>query len=254
MIKINRTTCPASLNKEDSEFVKNDYKNEDVVNDLMIMQYYKCCYCERDLKELDDSEIEGEHFIPRSLLKDASGTHQWYLINKWENLLRVCRSCNLDKLDTPPFNKDSGEREIIDPACPDIDPEDYIDFIIDDTVVSFKEKDGKALGRLTIEKLKFSNRLDLLKKFRKLNKIIECKFIDIINALTSENEHQVDSLTKELSQRMNADKEFAAFSRNAMRKIQDYHNSVGIPKLEKHDKKSYGRISIVFPKRNEILN
>lgn len=254
MIKINRVNCPVSLNKDDSKFTEKDYKNEDVVKALLNMQYYKCCYCERDLKEHSDSEIEGEHYSPRSSFKDQNGNIQWHLANKWENLLCVCRSCNLRKSETPPFNKDSGEREIIDPTCPDIDPEDYIDFIIDDIVISFKEKDGNALGYSTIEKLKFSNRLDLFKKFRKLYKMIEGEFVDIVNALTSYNKHEVDSLTKELSRRMNADKEFVAFSRNAIRKIQNQLNSVSIPKLEQSDEKSYDRINIVFPKGNEILN
>ena len=97
MIKINRVNCPVSLNKDDSKFTEKDYKNEDVVKALLNMQYYKCCYCERDLKELSDSEIEGEHYSPRSSFKDQNGNIQWHLANKWENLLCVCRSCNLRK-------------------------------------------------------------------------------------------------------------------------------------------------------------
>ena len=254
MIKINRVSCPPSLNKDDSEFVEKDYKKEAVVTALLQMQYYKCCYCERDLKDLSTTEREGEHYSPRSSFKDQNGIIKWHLANKWENLLYVCRTCNSKKLETPPFNKDSGEREIIDPTCPDIDPEDHSDFIIDDIVICFKETDGSALGDSTIEKLKFSNRLDLLKRFRKINKIIEGKFVDIVNALTSDNQHETDSLIKELSQRMNADKEFAAFSRNAIRKTQNQMNSVSIPKLEQHDERSYGRIDIVFPTGYEIIN
>lgn len=225
MIMIRRTSCPDCLNKPDDEFVESDYKREEVKTALLDMHYGKCCYCERKISDLADTEREVEHYVPKSASKDENGDIQWHLANKWENLLCACRSCNSNKGWQPPFNSTTNEREIIDPSCADIDPEDHIGFIIDDNLIFFEEQDNSPLGCLTIEKLGFRERSDLFGEFRRVRLNIEETIMELVNACMSSDVTTISSKTKELSRITSAHQPFASFKRKYIQKRMQELNS-----------------------------
>jgi uncharacterized protein (TIGR02646 family) len=254
MIKIKRNDSPASLQKQDDEFVKDDYKNDDVKGSLMEMQHGKCCYCERDIKKAPSTEREVEHYIPKSAFKDENGNISWHLANKWENLMYACRTCNSRKSNKRPFNEATNEREIIDPSFKRIDPEDHIDFVFDDILINFKPKESSSLGKSTIEKMRFLERKDLFGEFRRIKAHMEIHFIDLINALEGNNVTEITSLRNELSRAMSAHIPFAAFHRKFIKKRLGELNEYQIPKLEdRYNNKSFERIEINFPKGYETV-
>ena len=252
MIKIRRANRPASLDKPDHLFVKNDYKNNDVKGALLRMQYSKCCYCERDIGKLPKTEREVDHYVPRSAFKDSNGNIQWHSANQWGNLLYSCRTCNSKKGNKNPF-KDGNEREKIDPSVDDIDPEDHIDFVIEGIIISFKEKNGSLLGRTTIDNLKFDERIDLFGIFRRQAAELEVHFIDLINAITAEETAAITSLVNELSRVMSAHVPIAAFKRSFIRNRVRELNEEQIPRLERRYHRSYDRIEVHFPKGYETV-
>lgn len=164
MIKIKRCECPNLL--KNKPLRAHYYNNQDVTDDLLNMQYDKCAYCEKLL----DQEKEVDHYIPREDLiievdENGKKIYDWNRLNKWENLLYACRKCNGAKKKVSPFGKISGERVIIDPTEPNIDPEEYIDFIIENyhsvrIKVTVCEKDKKTLGKTTIDSLRLDTRKD----------------------------------------------------------------------------------------------
>ncbi len=255
MIIIKRTECPTSLDKHNNEFVENDYKKGDVIVALLDMQYRKCCYCEKSLKDNERTENEVEHFIPRNALKDEYGSVQWHLANMWENLLFSCRTCNSRKGIKPPFNATTKKQEIINPSCEDIDPEKHIDFVLDTAVyISFKPKDNSNLGRLTIERLKLNTRRDLVRHFRQLKHEIESEFIYLTNAVESDNNMAIDEHKQALVRVMSADKPFAAFSRKYIGERLRKFNEEDLPILERKYNRSFDRITISFLKGNDIVH
>ena len=250
MIKILRTSCPACLNKSNHEFVKKDYKREEVINALSGMQHGKCCYCERKINNLGSAERAVEHYIPKSAFKDVNGNFQWHLANKWENLLYACGSCTSSKGSQLPFNSTTGEREIIDPCYEEIDPEDHIDFLIDDNLIFFVERDESSLGRSTIEKLKLVERSDLFGEFRRIKLIIDKQIAELVNASMNNNITSVTSNTNELSRATSAHHPFAAFRRKyiakRLRELNDQR-----PRFKAVYGKSFDRIEIDIHKGYE---
>lgn len=214
MIKIHRSDPPECLVKSDDMFAKGDCRRPDVKYSLLGMQHGKCCYCERKISDLSDTEREVEHYVPKSALKDGAGNIQWYLANKWENLLYACRSCNSSKGKQHPIDSLTGDSMIINPSLEDLDPEDHIDFIIDDYLVLFAEKNNSSLGRSTIEKLKFHERSDLFSDFRRIKSDIDHTFMELVNASTSGDKATATSKLSELNRSTSAHRPFAAFQRN----------------------------------------
>ncbi len=159
MIKIDRADCPPVLQKASSE--GKHYNKKEVVKVLWEMQHEKCCYCEQKIPQ--EGHLKAvDHFKPQSIFKD--------LKNDWKNLLLACAQCNgkksdkfpvelTDNLDEPKvvyLKRDSdGKPLIVDPSDKDTDPEEHIDFVVDDinddTYGMIKEKDNSQLGRITIE-------------------------------------------------------------------------------------------------------
>lgn len=244
MIKIKRGQCPTCLNKPPRDFVEGDCNKEDVKIALLEMQNQKCCYCERSLTELGSVEKEVEHFIPKSILKNQSGIIQWNLANKWENLLYSCRTCNSGKGFKPPFNKTTGELEIIDPSYKDIDPEEYIDFLIVGSFISFKASEGRPLGKSTIEKLKLYERTDLFGEFRKIRAEIEKVFMELINALVIDNVAEFEQKKNELSASTSAHIPFAAFHRKYITKRLKELNEKELSNLEMQYGIAFDKIEI----------
>lgn len=218
MIKIRRTSAPDCLDKPDHEFVEGDYKRGEVKTTLLDMQHGKCCYCERKISDLANTEREIEHYVPQSAFKDGNGNIRWHLANKWENLLCVCRSCNSSKGQQLPINSTTNDREIINPSYTDIDPEDHIGFSIDDYLISFKAQDNSPLGRSTIEKLGFRGRSDLFGEFRKIGVEIEITIMHLVNAYINNDVPAISSMTNELSRITSAHWPFASFKRKYIKK------------------------------------
>ncbi len=254
MISINRADCPPSLQKPPESIVKNDYSNEDVIHTLMVMQYGKCCYCERYIKELPKTEREVDHYVPRSSFKREDGTFPWHLINAWQNLLYSCRTCNSRKHNKHPFNTEIKKREIIDPSDDSIDPEDHIGFIFDYPIFEYQAKDGSQLGDSTIEKLKFKERKDLIRRFRKIWLEIENHFCDMYTSLESGDNHGIDQKRNELSRVMSAHQDFSCFKRKFIQTRLAELNEKQIPKLEERQRKHFPRIDLNIPSRYEVVN
>jgi uncharacterized protein (TIGR02646 family) len=162
MIKINREKVPLVLKISPQK--GTHYNKKKVVAALWRMQKEKCCYCEQKISAEGHSKAV-EHFQPKSIFK--------FLKNDWENLLLACAQCNGSKSDKFPVEltddnnnpkvvflkkttpKKKGKKLLIDPSEPDIDPEDHIDFIVDDSNFEElgipKEKKGSKEGRITID-------------------------------------------------------------------------------------------------------
>lgn len=258
MTKIERSECPPVLQKDPGRFVEGDYKKEEVKSELLKMQHGKCCYCERMIKDLPPREREVDHYMPRKhdSFKDTSGEPQWHLANKWTNLLYSCRACNNIKGKKSPFNDSTGTREIIDPSYDD--PEDHIDFVIEDIIVRYKPKDESPLGRLTINHLKLNDtndRSDLFKDFRRLVPEIEALlFIPLVDAILDGDNTEIDKRKRALLRHMSSDHSFTGFIRRFVERRLRKLNDVDLPKLEALYGKSYTRIDIDIPKGHVIIH
>ena len=112
-----------------------------LVSALWTMQHEKCCYSETYISEQGHGRAV-EHFRPKSIFQGKR--------NDWENLLLACAHSNGKKHDKFPTvltgggdsdgidqvvvlaDPRDGEPLLIDPSDPDTNPEDYLDFVVDD--------------------------------------------------------------------------------------------------------------------------
>lgn len=122
MISIKRGECPAVL--EDASSDGTAYRDPTVIEELSKMQRGKCCYCEKYIEKSGHGRAV-EHFRPQ-----AKGAFP-ELKNTWSNLLHVCSACNGKKWHYFPLDAE-GNALLIDPSDPAIDPEDHLDFNVDD--------------------------------------------------------------------------------------------------------------------------
>ena len=97
MISIYRTTTPDILDATKRNLGANVYKNDAVIEALLEMQNFKCCYCEKKLTDIGTSERWVEHVIAKSEFKINEGTIDWNRANSWTNLLYSCATCNSKK-------------------------------------------------------------------------------------------------------------------------------------------------------------
>lgn len=254
MILIKRDECPPSLSKPDDDFVEADYKKGDVKNSLLRMQHGKCCYCERPIRKLPNREREVEHYFPRSAYKDETGQIQWHLANKWMNLLYACAACNGAKSGKYPINRETGDIEIINPSSHDLDPEDHIDFVLDDVVPGYKEKSNSTIGKSTIKELQLDDRNDLEQEFRKLSWVIEGLFMDLVESIANEDADETKSLKNNLEVEMSAHKPYAAYIRCFIKERLKILNDRDLLKLGQRHNKTFNRVDIHFPKGYEVRN
>ena len=121
----------------------NTQLKRQLVSALWIMQHKKCCYSETYIADVGHGKAV-EHFRPKKIFQGKR--------NDWDNLLLACAHCNGKKHDKFPTvltgGEDSdgidqvvvladprdGEPLLIDPSDPDTNPEDYLDFVVDDKV------------------------------------------------------------------------------------------------------------------------
>ncbi len=245
MIQINRGPKPESLTKPNIEFRENDYKNEDVRTAMKDMQHRKCCYCERNLEELDEIEKEGEHFVPRSSPSHKNaGETQWHLVNDWSNLMLACRACNGTKLGNPPFDAE-GIRLIIDPTDLSINPENEIKFKLKiDIFFDYDTNQSSNLGAYTIEKIGLTKRTFLKGKFRKSWIIINDLFLDLITAIENQDGVQINEFKQQIKDISKANKPFTAFHRAVVQQRLEKLNNVDIPFLEETQGRSINPINL----------
>lgn len=254
MIKINREDCPPYLNKPEQNFRKRDYANTDVKEAILRMQRRKCCYCEIDLDRSGSLMKEVDHYIPRTAeeFQDQAGNPQWHLANSWTNLLFSCRNCNSKKSNKHPFGNTGGQRLLIDPTEATCDPEDNIDFILDDGLLAHNIKGKTSLGGTTTEMLRFNVRTELIGGFFRISLELQNKINDLLLALLDKNDTRIEALKAELSRSMSAHCEFAAFRRAFMAKKIQVLNRETIPYLERRHNKEIDSIEIDFPKGAEV--
>ncbi len=252
MIKINRSRCPAYLQKPNDQFQEHDCDNPGVKTSLSSMQYRKCCYCERHI-DFGDGQCEIEHYVPKSYYKDNNGNIQWHLANKWENLLIACRDCNFKKRSQLPINEATRHIEIVDPSDPAIDPEEHIDFtVIDGHFICMVGKNGSIIGESTVNKLKFIERMDLRREYNHSILEIDILFQKLAEALLLNRERDLTHLINELCRVMSADAPYTAFHRNYIAKKLNTLNQNQIPQLELHHKCQLNRVTIDFPRGFDI--
>lgn len=251
MIKISREACPQSLDKPAIEITKSDYSKQDVKVALLNMQLGKCCYCERDIRKLADSEKEVEHFRPRHLFKDENGDICWGEANRWENLLYSCGECNGRKRGKNPINDETGEIEIINPSAEDVDPEDYIGFVIDYPLFNYKSK--HLFGERTIENLGLKTRTDLICSFRTMSSEIDDSFSDLINEIQRNDTIRIEVIKSDLRKTMSAHIPHAGFVRAYIRHRLGRLNNVDLPRMESQLGRNYERIVLAFPTKNEVV-
>ena len=125
MIRIHRTFPAPSVLTHSRD--QRRYRLPEVVRALHAMQHCKCCYCEQPIG-IDTSGKHVEHFRPRRFRG---------LLYRWENLLLACADCNGAKGDKFPKLK-NGEPLLLDPSDPNDDPEDHIEFIVDEKQSKFE--------------------------------------------------------------------------------------------------------------------
>ncbi len=237
MIKIQRCECPNILGDSPSEGDK--YRCKKVVQKLWKMQYHKCCYCEQMIPSEGHSKAV-EHFKPKSIFK--------YLRNDWKNLLLVCPQCNGGKLNRFPveLTEESGETKvvyiktesdakplIIDPSNPGIDPEEHIDFIVDDADDVYgliTARDNSKLGQLTIEVVRLDNEFYTDKRRHYYFNTLMLGYRNLLEARQQDNKVMIESCKKSFEMWMSAKGEFAAFVRAYARYKQlDRRFGINIP-------------------------
>lgn len=234
MIKIERCECPGVLG--DSPREGDRYRHSKVVQKLWGMQYCKCCYCEQEIPSEGHSKAV-EHFKPKNIFK--------YLRNDWKNLLLACPQCNGKKSDKFPveLTDESGETKvvylktesdaeplIIDPSSPGIDPENHIDFNVDERDVErygvIKEKDNSPLGRETIDVIGL-DRVYYTRCRRELFHQLLFKYGTLLEAWDQQNNVKIQSCKDSLEMMMSAKSRFAAFVRAFAR-----YKKLDVPPIE----------------------
>lgn len=226
MIKIRRTACPNHLDTSHKILVENDYQNETVLDALLTMQHFKCCYCEKYLPLIGKSALWVDHFIARSdnSFKDAGGKINWNQANAWINLLYSCSTCNSSKGKQKPIDN-SGHRKLIDPSYSRIDPEKYIGFYINDTAISYQEINGSILGKDTIANLKLDIRTDVYAFLRKTKIEIDEIFSELVDAKTVGNNVMANSKLNDLRKKTSAHQPHASFCRKYIKQLADKFNN-----------------------------
>lgn len=144
MISIERSPAPPEL---EASRAQEAYTLVAVVRALWTMQHGKCCYCELKIPEVGLGK-HVEHHRPKATYDE--------LRNDWTNLLLACPQCNGSKSDDFPLVDAARDDAplLIDPSDPDHDPEEHLEFIVDDTVPEdgfVRARDSSRRGTATIE-------------------------------------------------------------------------------------------------------
>ncbi len=227
MIKVNRANAPTVLKSSPQR--GTHYSKKEVVQALWNMQREKCCYCEQIIPKEGHAKAV-EHFQPKSIFK--------FLRNDWKNLLLACAECNGTKSDKFPVELTDnnnlakvvylkkvvpkrGKPLLIDPSDPHIDPEDHIDFLVDES--NFEtlgipiEKGRSKRGRVTIEVIRLHAPYYVKKRRTFLLETLLSAYHTLLNAHNNTNNPIVEGLKTRFILLMAANHEFAAVARSFCR-------------------------------------
>ena len=235
MIKIKRTKCPDCLKKLPEKFSKADLENGKLREALLDMQHNKCCYCEKDISDSGKTGKNVEHYIPSSdaSFKDAAGKIRWGLANDWSNLMYSCSECNNRKLDKPPVNPKTKVTLLINPTDSSVDPEDELDFVLEDICYSYNPEGKTQLGKTTCGILEFEKRTDLrISLIREATKIREL-MSKLGEAILAQNKTKIIEKLNDFKKATSAHQNFAAFRRALIVKEFKTLNDKILPEYEK---------------------
>lgn len=254
MIKIQRTSCPDCLDTTSNTLTPNDYKLTDVLNALLDMQHFKCCYCEKYLPVLGKTAKWVEHFIAKTddSFKNANGITNWNRANAWSNLLYTCSTCNRSKGTQKSFAV-SGKRNLIDPSYSRMDPERHIDFLIDDSLIVYRERAKSKLGKNTIENVKLKSRTDIYFLLRKQKLEIDSIFANIVNALIDGNTVMATSTINDLIATSSAHRPHASFNRKYIVQKVNKFNQIELAQINQYYNTKIAPLTVNIAKGSKIL-
>lgn len=238
MIRIQRTSCPATLRGKTSQ--GTHYNKAEVVAALWAMQNGKCCYCERRLPKVGHLKAV-EHFKPKSVFLG--------LKNEWTNLLLACSQCNgkkgnkFPKILSKEVNEDkvlyldTEQPAILDPSDPEIDPEDHIDFDFDtlewmDGYAVIMAKNGSRLGEETIRAVGLDEPFHTRQRKERHRRVINVSYWSLIEAIENGDADQIAAQRQSFELLMAPQSPYAALAR-AFARFKNLENlpvAVRIPK------------------------
>ena len=207
MIKIDRLVYekPACLEPTPPPTSKTYQK---VRKDLWQMQKGKCCYCEMEVPESGQS-AHIEHYRPKGKPEFE------HLTNEWTNLLLACPGCNGAKHNEFPLDA-AGHPLIIDPSDDDTNPEDHLEYYVND----MNENEKPLLGQIrpanddvkgdkTIEVLKLDSSFN---KKRRKKKLREARRY-VLDYIYAEDEDSSENAVRSISQLAKDESEYAGLVR-----------------------------------------
>lgn len=205
MIKIDRARIAEPLVLADPNATGQERWNHPTVREaLSKMQYGKCCYCEKKIETSGHGQAV-DHYKPQGVDQYA------HLENIWTNLLHACSNCNGAKWKKFPI-LDDGTPALIDPSDPATDPEDHIDFDVDDeedaTFARAKPKDNSRLGDETIKVIK----LDTTGQ-RHARATAYRELLNAYGGIVAADQTTKDAKIRALRALLGADHQYAAFAR-----------------------------------------
>lgn len=210
-LEVRKNELISQFNSNPTYYSQGKFKFEQAIygdglirDKLKELQFGKCCFCER---KLDAAEVE--HFRPKSSYKPTRNEKEKFpgyysLAYSWDNLLLVCRGCNLNKSNIFPLSHEKNRavlhtqdhnREmplLINPAVNR--PRRYLHFV-GATVVP---KNKSLMGIRTIEILKL-NRPALEEERR--DHIVMIEALKMVARLTpngSVSQENIDNAKKKL--------------------------------------------------------
>lgn len=240
MIRIKRWDLPRVL--RGSPTIGTHYNKPSVVKTLWAMQNEKCCYCEQKIPVWGHAKAV-EHYRPQSVFKCK--------INHWPNLLLACSQCNGKKSNKFPveLTNDSGQPKvvylkrnrqgkplIIDPSDKNIDPEEHIDFVVDNGVAEFgmakaKKRAGTGtesqLGRITIRAVGLSD-LHYVRERKGFARLLDQIYCQILEAEDQREGDVLDVAKRDFAMRLSAKGKFAGFARAYARTKESKLKDLGI--------------------------
>ncbi len=180
MIKLNyppkpTELSPAVISQLTAQFLadknKAVWKKDYITAPLLKMSFGKCCFCESKINE-ESKYMEVEHFYPKSIFPDD--------VVEWENLLPICKRCNIQKLD-----HNTKQQPIIHPAKDN--PKEHLYLR---NYWFYKKTD---LGQITIETIYLNDKHRLINKRAEIGNIVIEQLHDLLDKVL---QYQIDFSVK----------------------------------------------------------
>jgi len=219
MIQIIRSVTPKTL--IGSPLNVDRYNSKTVVKALFEMQHGKCCYCEQEIPEAGHLKAV-EHFKPKSIFIS--------LRNDWNNLLLACSQCNGKKSDKFPVMLSDHPTEakvvyikkisvgiilIIDPSNSKTNPEDYLDFNLNNSEENYGQiiaKNNDSAGLETIKAIGLAGEF-YLRKHRDHYIQLERAFLTLLQATEQNNQFSIMNSKNQWTLLLNEECKFAGLAR-----------------------------------------